>query len=281
MPSLPLIPSYYDEQVADREFPFFLRKFCAEIGLRYESKECQQVTVFTQPQPKGSIYTRGLYQWRRDEVKDMEDAAQKMAGDSYVVTVQKAGPDTRTPIQKIWAEWNGLIGVACFLILLFITICLSCCCSLCKSKRQLAKAAKRTRKQREREEERKRREPTLGYLRKKSRTSTIGDIELGNVDQVLLILHTLFVCSDVRRTLRSQYRCKRTSPPCPRPISILRIAELVLEPHHITERNRVRITNSLSSASPYSLIIIIWGKVVSFPGRGFCGRNMSSIELHT
>ena len=235
MPSLPLAPSYYDERVADQEFPIFLRELCAEIGLRFESKECQQVAVLTQPQPKGSIYTRDLYKWRRDQAEGIEKATQKMEGDSYVVTVQKAGPDTRTPIQKIWAQWDWLIVIACFMIFFMTTCCLSRCYSTCKLKRQLAKAAKRTRKQREREERRERREPRLAHLRKKSRTSTIRDIEMGNVNQVLLILHQLLACSDTRRTLRSRYRCKQALPLRPRPISLLAHSGASVEPHQIVE----------------------------------------------
>ncbi|MCJ1250397.1 hypothetical protein MMC30_007625 [Trapelia coarctata] len=214
MVSLPVVPTYYDEHVGpDAEFKIFLKKLCSEIGLAYNSKECQRVAVFTQPQPKGSIYARGLYQWRRDEeAEDFQKAAQKMAGDDYIATVEKAGPDTRTPAQKAWDElgWAMVIGAIVFVF--FVVACIGCCTVCCSttSEQRAAKKVKKARKQREKEErkqrekeegkqkekeERKQREREerperrkhrVGYLGRKSRTPTTGDVEMGNVGQVLM-----------------------------------------------------------------------------------------------
>jgi len=186
MVSLPVVPTYYDENVGpDAEFEVFLKNLCSEIGLAYNSKECQRVAVFTQPQPKGSIYTRGLYPWRRDEAGDLQRAAQKMAGDGYIVKIEKAGPDTRTPAQKAWDNFGWPIVIGAIVFAFFAICCIGCCVAGCwpSSQKRAAKKAKKARKQREKEE---RRERKAGYLRKKSRTSTIEDVELGNIGQVLI-----------------------------------------------------------------------------------------------
>ena len=188
MVSLPVVPTYYDENVGpDVEFSIFLKKLCSEIDLAYNSKECQQVAVFTQPQPKGSIYARGLYQWRREEAEDLQVAAQKMAGDDYVVKVEKAGPDTRTPAQRAWDSYGLAMIFGPFVFVALIAACLRSCGVCCQaSAAERPKRAKKARNQRDTEDRRERKEPRSGHFRKKSRTSTLGDIELGIAGQVLI-----------------------------------------------------------------------------------------------
>lgn len=189
MAPVPVLPDVFDRHYgADPEYPSYLKGLCAEIGLPYDSKQGQRVAVYTQPLHTGSLYTRDLHQWRRDEVEDLQDAAQKMAGDGYVVKIEKAGPDTRTPAQKIWDGYHIFIiaGVIIFGITFLLCLC-ACCVECCSSmpERRAARQAKRARKRREREERRARREPRMRHLRKKSRTSTIGEIEMGNLGQVI------------------------------------------------------------------------------------------------